>query len=117
MSNRYTYPDSDVLVNLADIRDAQTLHDFERGRTALRHIELDVIPIKGNFDLEHLKAIHKHLFQDVYSWAGQLRTVNIGKNGFRAAIQGGGVRVGLVACTQEGVYGSGQRNRRSEKTR
>ncbi|MEB8638184.1 Fic family protein, partial [Bacillus cereus] len=82
MSNRYTYPDSDVLVNLADIRDAQTLHDFERGRTALRHIELNVIPIKGNFDLEHLKAIHKHLFQDVYSWAGQLRTVNIGKNGF-----------------------------------
>ncbi|WP_245976618.1 Fic/DOC family protein [Paenibacillus prosopidis] len=71
------------MINLADIRDPEVLHDFERGRTALRHIELDIIPIKGTFDLDHLKALHKHLFQDVYPWAGELRTVNIGKNGFK----------------------------------
>ncbi|MGG3471540.1 Fic family protein [Neobacillus pocheonensis] len=83
MNSEYTYPGTDVLVNLADIRDPKVLHDFERGRTALRQIELDIIPIKGSFDLEHLKAIHKHLFQDVYPFAGQLRTVNIAKNGFK----------------------------------
>jgi cell filamentation protein len=27
----------------------------------------------GNFDAEHLKAIHRHLFQDVYEWAGHTR--------------------------------------------
>ena len=28
----------------------------------------------GDFDLAHLKAIHRHLFQDVYDWAGKVRT-------------------------------------------
>ncbi|MEM7492313.1 MAG: Fic family protein [Pseudomonadota bacterium] len=30
---------------------------------------------RGNFDAKHLKAIHKHIFQDVYEWAGEFRTV------------------------------------------
>lgn len=32
-------------------------------------------------DFEHYKAIHHHLFQDVYRWAGQVRTVRIAKGG------------------------------------
>ena len=28
---------------------------------------------KGRFDADHLKAIHRHLFQDVYEWAGHTR--------------------------------------------
>src|SRR5690606_15090999 len=35
----------------------------------------------GSFDLKHLRAIHRHLFQDVYDWAGELRTVEIFKGG------------------------------------
>jgi cell filamentation protein len=35
----------------------------------------------GSFDLAHLRAIHRHLFQDVYDWAGELRTVEISKGG------------------------------------
>lgn len=31
------------------------------------------------FDYNHLKAIHKHLFQDLYEWAGTERYVNIRK--------------------------------------
>lgn len=31
------------------------------------------------YDLPHLRAIHRHLFQDVYDWAGELRTVEISK--------------------------------------
>lgn len=27
----------------------------------------------------HLKALHRYLFQDLYEWAGDLRTVDIGK--------------------------------------
>src|SRR5262249_16080163 len=38
-------------------------------------------PIEGRFDPAHLKAIHKHIFQDVYSWAGQFRSINISKGG------------------------------------
>jgi cell filamentation protein len=38
-------------------------------------------PMPGRFDLEHLKAIHRYIFQDVYEWAGHLRTVNLSKEG------------------------------------
>ncbi|WP_405030014.1 Fic/DOC family protein [Neorhizobium sp. 2083] len=34
---------------------------------------------QGDFDLKHLKAIHRHLFQDIFEWAGQVRTVEISK--------------------------------------
>jgi cell filamentation protein len=47
----------------------------------------------GSFDLTHLRAIHRHLFQDVYDWAGELRTVEISKGcqqfQFRQYIQTG----------------------------
>ena len=32
-----------------------------------------------------LQAIHKHLFEDIYDFAGKLRTVNIAKGNFRFA--------------------------------
>jgi cell filamentation protein len=32
---------------------------------------------KGRFDAQHLQAIHKHLFQDVYEWAGHTRDERI----------------------------------------
>ena len=32
-----------------------------------------------------LKAIHKHLFDEIYDFAGELRTVNISKGNFRFA--------------------------------
>jgi cell filamentation protein len=35
----------------------------------------------GNLDFAHYCAIHHHLFQDVYEWAGKPRTVRISKQG------------------------------------
>lgn len=35
--------------------------------------------LKGNFDLEYLKSIHKYLFQDIYRLAGDIRNCNIAK--------------------------------------
>src|SRR5699024_4425055 len=37
------------------------------------------VAIPKTYDGEHLRAIHRYLFQDVYSWAGEYRTVNIFK--------------------------------------
>lgn len=51
----------------------------ERQFTGFRLVQLEQDPIQGNFDLSHLQKIHKHLFQDIYSWAGHLRTVDISK--------------------------------------
>jgi cell filamentation protein len=38
-------------------------------------------PQRGAFDAGHVQAIHRYLFQDVYAWAGQFRTVSISRNG------------------------------------
>ena len=48
--------------------------------TAVRLLELQMNPIKGNFDFNHLKKIHKYIFQDLYDWAGKPRTVELSKN-------------------------------------
>ena len=76
---KYCYPDSDVLVNKLDIRDPNKLQIFERKLTMLRLLELLDKPINGKFDFKHLQAIHAYIFQDVYDWAGKIRTVDIAK--------------------------------------
>ena len=82
-SDSYTYPDSEVLRNKANLRDQAALDAFEADATAIRLLELIEHPIGGRFDLAHLQAIHHHLFQDVYDWAGQLRTVDVSKGSSR----------------------------------
>lgn len=57
------------------------LDEMEVGFTAIRMVELKRQPIAGAFDYAHMKAIHQHLFQDVYEWAGQERTVSLNKAG------------------------------------
>ena len=86
----YLYPDTTVLRNKLDIRDPKTLERAERRLVSDRIMA--GVPT-GNFDLEHLKSIHRHLFQDLYSWAGEIRTVEINRDGhqfqFRQYIETG----------------------------
>lgn len=87
----YCYsPDYSVLKNIPGFRNPGQLKAFERARVLARSRE--AVPM-GQFDLAHLKAIHKHLFQDVYAWAGEIRTVEINKSGqqfqFRQYIETG----------------------------
>jgi cell filamentation protein len=77
----YVYPGTNVLRSLRDIRDATQLSQAEAIATTRRITELEVKPVRGRFDLRHLQAIHRYIFQDVYDWAGQFRTVNISKSG------------------------------------
>lgn len=77
----YTYPGTNVLRNLRDIREPETLAEFEAIATVRRLAQLRVKPSRGQFDVRHLKAIHKYIFQDVFKWAGEFRTVNISKGG------------------------------------
>lgn len=75
----YCYPGTDVLINKLGIRDQDQLDAAERDLTAFRLISLRDHPIHGKFDYKHLKAIHKYIFQDIYSWAGKERKVDIAK--------------------------------------
>jgi cell filamentation protein len=105
----YAYPGSEVLKNLPGLRDAAALQRFEYQRTAVRNLELQATPIRGRYDLAHLKAIHKHLFQDVDVWAGDLRTVSISKAESRFAmpelIQGYSTKVFAAIATDDFLRG------------
>ena len=77
----YVYPGTSVLRNLRDFRDAGVLSEFEAEATARRLRQLEHKPLSGAFDSLHLQAIHRHIFQDVFEWAGDFRTVSISKSG------------------------------------
>jgi cell filamentation protein len=87
-SDPYLDPASGVLKNRLGITDEAELEKAEAAFVATRCYELSQTPLKGNFDLAHLKAIHRHLFSDVYDWAGEFRTINIGKGGTMFAHHG-----------------------------
>jgi cell filamentation protein len=74
----YVYPGSSVLKNKIGLTSQAELDEAERLVSTTR--ALQGIPT-GQFDLAHLQAIHRHLFQDIYDWAGKLRTVEISKGG------------------------------------
>ena len=80
-SDPYLYPGTNVLKNLRGLTDSKLLERFEARQTHRRIAELIDTPVPGGFDIAHVKAIHWHIFQDVYEWAGQFRTVNISKGG------------------------------------
>lgn len=79
MSDPYVYPDTEVLRNSLDVRDAEELKRVEADLTNWNGLRLAAEPIPGNFDLSHLQAIHRFLFEDLYEWAGELRTVPLAK--------------------------------------
>src|SRR3954447_13466678 len=74
----YTYENSTVLINKLDLRDQAELDDFEAEISLARANE--ALP-EGDLDFAHYCAVHHHLFQDVYEWAGKPRTVRITKQG------------------------------------
>jgi len=89
MRNNYEYIDSDytytdpktgILRNLANITDSNDLLFFESAAVIKRAKELESQPIVIH-NAETLLDIHRYLFQDVYYWAGQKRTVEISKQG------------------------------------
>ena len=79
MQDPYCYPNTRVLKNKFNIRNNDELHTAERRLAKYRTEELMHDPIKGRFDFSHLRQIHHYLFQDIYDWAGKVRTVDIAK--------------------------------------
>jgi len=76
----YIDPATGVMRNKAGIGDDDLLTAFESLKVSVRLEELRTKPLKIK-SAETLLAIHKHLFQDIYEWAGKVRTVEISKGG------------------------------------
>lgn len=76
----YVYPGTRVLRNLPGITDFDELQRVEARVTLATSLDLALQPERGDFDLAHLQRIHRRLFAPLYSWAGQLRTIDISKD-------------------------------------
>jgi cell filamentation protein len=74
----YVYKGTDCLKNRLGLRDVERLEAFELEMSSLRAEE--DLP-NGHLGPAHYKRIHRHLFHDVYAWAGQYRKVRTGKGG------------------------------------
>jgi cell filamentation protein len=84
IQDSYCYPESDVLINTLNIINHDELAEAELAFTAFRYSEYSSsITFLSEFDLNHFKNLHFHLFQDVYDWAGKIRTVDISKGSTR----------------------------------
>lgn len=79
------YEGTTCLINKLNIRDEKILAEVEGKITFAKSSTLEKEQINSNFDFEHYKAIHKYLFDDLYDWAGQIRTVNLSKKGTQFA--------------------------------
>ena len=77
-----------AIENKLGINDSLELAREEERLTKKRALELYDNKILANFEVgtfAGLKAIHGYLFQDIYPFAGKMRTVNIAKGHFRFA--------------------------------
>lgn len=80
----YFVPGTSILRNRVGARTVDELRDAENDLGETRLIELRENPgLLGHrsYDLAYLQRIHRHLFQDTYEWAGDVRTVGVEKGG------------------------------------
>lgn len=108
----YFYPEtidgtgSGTLRNKLGERNEEVLRVREYAKATVREDQLrdGTAKIDHTYDAEHLKAIHRHLFQDVYDWAGEFREVDMrkGSSAF-ASIDNGEVDL-LLAEVQHAVH-------------
>lgn len=75
------YPGTSVLVNKFDLHSQRELDAVEAALVTAKAIQWEEAPQCRTFDFAHYKEIHKHLFGELYDWAGQMRTINISKKG------------------------------------
>lgn len=80
----YVDPATGILRNKINAQTQVALDVAEGDLVYARMIQLLQAPPRPSGDLDELSAVHSHLFQDLYDWAGQVRTVDIRKQGENA---------------------------------
>jgi cell filamentation protein len=79
MRDPYLYDDIDVLRNLGNIRDAEELRRAEGDVT--RHTIAMVYAHRfSKFNTETLREIHRIIFDNLFEWAGEFRTICVIKH-------------------------------------
>lgn len=81
----YILPNGTCLRNKIGVTDSATLSATEARIVSIRDVELARETLPGEYNLQHYQEFHRHLFQDIYAWAGELRKVDVSKGTSRFA--------------------------------
>lgn len=77
----YVYPNTSVLINKLGITDEQQLITVEAQLIIANILEVESFISEVDFDSYHsLQQLHRHLFNELYEWAGEFRSINIYKH-------------------------------------
>lgn len=77
MNDPYVYPNG-TLKNSAGITNYDELCQYESNVAAINLIDINN-EFEGKFDANLFKKLHRHIFSDVYDWAGEYRKVDLYK--------------------------------------
>ena len=67
-----------TLKNKLGITEYKRLNEAERDIGFVKLIDIEE-EFKEKYDANYLKSIHKHIFEDIFEWAGEFRTVPVYK--------------------------------------
>lgn len=73
------YPGTSVLVNKLGIQDQTQLDESEALITGVKSLQFELSPFSDPMDFSYYKRLHGFLFDELYGWAGTVRTVNLSK--------------------------------------
>lgn len=79
MKDPYLYEDVPVLVNKLNIKNEKLLSKAEADITVIKLLSIDSLKENKTLNVEYIKAIHRHIFEDIYPFAGELRSIRIEK--------------------------------------
>ena len=96
------YPGTNCLINKFNIQNERQLAFVESRIVIGKTEELLKNPIPGKYDFTHYKSIHRFLFEDIYEWAGMVRTIDMSKKGTRFTGSAGcGIMIAITRYLQE----------------
>ena len=75
------YPGTAVLINKFNLQSQADLDAVEGALVSAKNALWALNPAAETFDFSHYCALHRYLFEDIYSWAGKVCTVDISKIG------------------------------------
>lgn len=82
INSRYTYKNSNVLINKLNIKDEKKLAAYETKMVAFKLTTIQKLKFERTYDENHLRFIHQYLFFEIYDFAGKYRLENITKENF-----------------------------------
>lgn len=80
-ANDNCYPNTTVLINKLGLKTQEALDEAEKIAVSLHSVEIERSSPSEPFNFAYYCALHKRLFEDLYDWAGELRTINLSKKG------------------------------------